>query len=202
MIEVGLFAEDLGHSSILRPLMQRLSEEAGVGIRVSVRNSGGGIGTALSQLRQYTTDLANGIDRFLQVLVVAIDANCDGFNERRRMIQERVGELFAGLVVPAIPDPHIEKWYLADPGAVAAALGEDGVADVPAVKCERSTYKTALRDAFLRHDVDPPAGGIEFGNEIVQAMDLTVARRHGDFDAFTDTFMAALVQLQGSASSS
>lgn len=188
MIQVGLFGEDDAHRLLLRPLIERIASEESVPVEVHTRNATGGIPRVLGELSRYARDLETGVEGFLQVLVVAIDANCVGRNARTASIVDKVGDLYPGVLVPAVPDPHIEKWYLADPQAVPRVLGERGTAVVPSMKCERSRYKTALVDAFSKYNVTPPLGGIEYGEDIVREMDFGVAARHDDLERFVDEF--------------
>ena len=99
-----------------------------------------------------------------------------------------LGEGYPGEIVVAIPEPHIERWYLADPRAVGAVLGATDDRPVPRGRCQRDLYKRRLREAF-RHvskgSVDPPLGGIEYGEDIAAAMRIEVARQNcQDFDRF------------------
>ena len=162
MIEVGLFAEDEGHRSLLAGLIRRSAEEVGVSASTSIRNAEGGSPRVRRALRQYVADLAVGRDSFLEVLVVAIDANSDGVAARRQWIEGLIRNAYAGSLVTAIPDPHVERWYLADPYAVSAAIGQRYCAEVPATLPKGQSYKRVLRSAFLQGGVDPPGGGPEY----------------------------------------
>lgn len=59
------------------------------------------------------TDLARGAEPYLDILVVAVDANCFGVRQRQNDVRKAIGDSYAGQVVVATPDPHIERWYLA-----------------------------------------------------------------------------------------
>lgn len=177
-MKLGLFAEDEGHARLLNPLIGRISGEEGVDSEVVERSSAGGAAAAARNLRSYISDLSLGRVEYLDVLVVARDGNCRGFGVRKRETEKIVQGRFAGSLVLAVPDPHIEKWYLADPRAPAKAIGESGFADVPARKCERHRYKKALSDAFEQLELTLAAGGIEYGTEIARCMDLDLASRN------------------------
>jgi len=80
-------------------------------------------------------------------------------------------------LVCAIPDPHIERWYIADPEGLQQAIGA-GVRPVPpAYKCERGRYKRAILGVFADVGIKPLLGGAEYGNDVVEAMDLYAAQQ-------------------------
>ena len=102
-------------------------------------------------------------------MIVATDANCKGRAEKLREITEITGKVTAR-VICAIPNPHIERWLLLDSAAFKSVF--DRGCDVPDQKCERRRYKKMLMDAILQAGISPSLGGIEFADEIVDAMDL------------------------------
>ncbi len=190
---MGLFAEDDGHRSLLVPLIGRVAETESVQVEVHVRSAEGGIPRVFTALRRYGTDLARGADNFLEILMVALDGNCQGAHERRQTAINALGSGYPGQLVVAVPDPHVELWYLSDPGALPRVLGEDFVAEVPPHKCERHRYKEALRQACRRAGVEPVAGGVEYGEEVAAAMDLDLACRHDEgLGRFRDDLRGAL----------
>ena len=199
-MKVGLFAEDDGHTALLSPLIERLAGDEGLQVTISERNSAGGAGMVLRSLRSYLLDLNAGREEFLDILVVARDGNCSGFTARHGEITKHVKALYAGSLVVAVPDPHIEVWYLADPRAPSRALGGDAVAKVPTHKCERHRYKRALREAFREVGIFPVAGGVEYGSDIAGQMDLNGACRDDrSLGRFVDDLRSAL-RVAGSSS--
>lgn len=195
-MDIGIFAEDAAHEAFVAPLAVRLAVDEGVEPHIHVRSSSGGIGVALRELKQYIRDLSLGYDDFLEVLIVAIDSNCQGPAVRRKQVEAIVGGKYAGRLVLAVPDPHIERWYLADPLVVGRLFGEERGADVPAQKCERNRYKKVLREAFLPFGVDPPTGGSEYGADIVSEMDLDRALEVESLRAFADDLTGEIRSLR------
>lgn len=198
-MRVALFVEDAGHLAFIRRLIDRVSSDEEIEAEILERNAVGGRGATLSSLRTYLRDVAEGQDAFAEVVVTAIDGNCHGYQDRCRdiiTIVERVH--YAGITVCAVPDPHIEIWYLADGQAVAHVCGGDrNQPALPEYKCEPDYYKRLLRDAFLAFDIDPPAGGTEFGDDIAAELDLDAARRQAEsFDAFLSDLRGALRQIR------
>lgn len=105
---MGLFAEDDGHRALLHALVERLAAEESVQVGIEVRNAEGGAARALAALKQYGIDLERGVDRFVDVLLVAIDGNCHGGAKRRKQIEAVLRDRYPGRLVSAVPDPHVE----------------------------------------------------------------------------------------------
>lgn len=195
MTGIALFAEDTAHELFVSALIRRVAAEEGTTVDLAVRNATGGHGLALSALRRYTSDLAAGRDRFAEILVAAIDGNCNGHLQRRRHIEQAVGDRYAGHLVTAVPDPHVERWFLCDPAAVSRALGGTVIVEAPRYKCERGRYKTALRQAVAANGVTgPPLGGVEYAEDIAALLDLGRACAVSEsFNRFIDDIRAARV---------
>jgi hypothetical protein len=112
------------------------------------------------------------------LLVVATDANCQGFSDRKREIEKaayRLLETNPEKLLMAIPDPHIERWMLVDSRAFKAVLGRG--CEAPDQKCQRERYKQMLLAAMRAAGIVPPLGGMEYAREIVQHLDLERAGR-------------------------
>ena len=169
MREILLFAEDAGHEVILTALVVRMAEESGVAAALRPYSVRGGHGKVLAELRELKRELEAGDRSMPDLLLIASDANCQGFSTRRREIEA----IAPGLQVPivyAIPDPHVERWLLLDSTAFKAALGRGCAA--PDQKCARDRYKVLLRNAVRETGRMPLLGGLEHTESIVRAMDL------------------------------
>src|SRR5262249_31749437 len=146
---VDLFAEDRAHEQLLCPLTERLARDHARPVQIRVRSARGGHGRALAELKLYQQGMLKGIggERIPDLLVVAIDANCKSYAAAQREIQETLTEEFRGRAVAACPDPHIERWYLADLDTfhqvvgIRPSFGEQ--------KCERGVYKQLLAEAVI-----------------------------------------------------
>ena len=104
---------------------------------------------------------------------------------------ERSG--YGGRVACAVPDPHIERWYLLAPHTLQQVLGVSIVLDVPPYKCERGRYKRALREAIQQAGIIAPLGGIEYGPDVARTLDLyTVGRADPGFKHFVDELREGL----------
>ena len=166
---VDLFVEDRGHEEFIRAVVVRMAKEVQIGVSVQVRSARGGHGRAIAELRAYQGIVNAGQARLPDIFVVAINGNCAAPNQARQDVASSVDTSLAGLTVIACPDPHIERWYLADPLSFHKVVGYKPT--VAGGKCERAYYKQALKEACLRGGNILTLGGIEFASDLVAAMD-------------------------------
>lgn len=196
---VLLFAEDHAHASFLTPLIDRIASEEGVPVTVEVVSSQGGHGRAISELVIWqVARAAASVPDTPDILVAAIDTNCSRFGETRDEVKEAVRTTFLDLLVTACPEPHIERWYLADPESFHAVIGALPV--LGREKCARDRYKKILSDTIERAGY-PPAflDGTEFAHAIVAAMDLYRAGKNSrSLGAFIGDLRNRLRQLAAS----
>jgi hypothetical protein len=168
---IDLFAEDRAHEELLRPLLERMARECEKDVQVRVRSARGGHGRVLAELRLYQKSMLKKVAGKLlpDVLVVAIDANCESLTAARNHIESALEATFRDRTLRACPDPHIERWYLADLKAFHEVVGITPV--VPKNKCERDLYKGILSSAVAEAGHPPTLGGIEFARELAEGMD-------------------------------
>jgi hypothetical protein len=183
---IALFVEDAGHLSFIRRLIERALEAEGEMAEILERNAVGGSASVIRSLRDYVRDLARGRETFAEVLVVAIDGNGHRPAERIRVIREVCERAeYPGRLVCAVPDPHVEAWYLADGRAVRMVTGGATQQQLPSRSREQDVYKRLLEESFVAAGIYPPLGGVEYGAEIADALDLDAAGRTqtslGDF---------------------
>lgn len=169
---IDLFAEDQAHENFLRALIRRLCDEKGKTIDLRVRSARGGHGQALSEFSLYQRALLSGLagQERPDLLVVAIDANCSKLTAMQQAVSAQIGDEFRDRTVIATPDPHIERWYIADPKSFAGIVGVQP--QLEKRKCDRDRYKQILADAVARAGHISTLGGIEFASELVEGMDL------------------------------
>jgi hypothetical protein len=184
---VDLFAEDQAHEQFMGALIRRLAKEYGKDVEVHMRSARGGHGRAITELNQYQRSFEKypGLLVVPDVLVVAIDANCKRLSAARKEILAALNERFRNLAAIACPDPHVERWYVADPGSFKTVVG---VAPKCARrKCERKYYKNILSRAVADAGHVPTLGGIEFAQDLVDAMDIDrAAKTDRSLKAFID----------------
>ncbi len=147
--QVRIFCEDEAHENTITALIRRLARELGVAIRISTSSARGGHGRVRTELRHFQRDFPRIGDR-TDLLVVAIDANCQGFQEARNSIRELIEIRLFPTFVLAIPDPHIERWLLAEPEAStlqpAPARPSNG-ANATVTVTKRSCFRLSRRPA-------------------------------------------------------
>lgn len=196
-ISIGYFLEDIAQEDFLKSLVARVAQEIGLAhqeVRHEVRNATGGQGMVLNELKRFLRDVGREREHPFALLVIAIDGNCRGYREKRDDILEIVERSgYPGPVVCAVPDPHIERWYLADSRGLQQVLDTDIVPKVPDYKCQRDLYKQALHEAIRRTGIIPLLGGVEYGSDIAENLDLyTVGRTDAGFKHFIDELRSGL----------
>lgn len=169
-VVIDLFAEDVAHEQLLTPLLERIAKENGRSVRIRVRSARGGHGRVITEFKLYQEGLLkSGGAALPELLVVAIDANCQGFTEKRSEIEQALRDEFRSICCPAVPMPHIERWFLADLEAFHEIVGI--TPRIPKSKCERHVYKDLLKEAVKAAGHPATLGGIEFARELAQALD-------------------------------
>jgi len=169
---VDLFVEDQAHEQFVSAVVRRLAKDNNVPVEMHARCARGGHGRVISELGLYQRGTEQGLGLLARpdILVVAIDANCKRLPAARREILGSLQESFKPLTAIACPDPHVERWYVADPASFKTVVG---VAPRCARrKCERRYYKKMLSEAVTQAGHVSTLGGIEFAAELVEAMDL------------------------------
>lgn len=189
---VDLFVEDRAHEELLRPLVERLAAEQGIEVDVRVRSARGGHGRAIEEFRLYQKLVETGVAAPRpDVVIVGIDGNCTTFTKKRQEVSAATQPGFADRVVAACPDPHVERWYLADPDSFETVVGCRPT--VAKKKCARDHYKRLLAEAVQNAGHPPTLGGVEFAREIANGMDLYRGGKNDrSFKAFLDDLRSKL----------
>lgn len=178
MPSLDLFAEDQAHELFVSALIHRISKQIDVTPRLNVRSALGGHGRALAALKTYKRAVARGVAGLSppDLLVVIIDANCSRPAEARAAIAREIKPDAAIETIIACPDPHLERWFFADPQAFRRVIGIERTAGRR--KCACDVYKNMLRDAVSQAGHFPTLGGLEFARDLVADMDLHRASRN------------------------
>ena len=195
---VDLFVEDRAHESFLEPLLMRIAQEQDqdIEMEIRVRSARGGHARAIAEFKLYQSIVAKSLlsSESADIVVVAIDGNCLTFPVARRHIQDATVPMLIDRLVIACPDPHIERWYVADPDSFETILGHrPRVGDK---KCARGHYKQVLTTAIRQAGYPDTLGGVEFAPELVEGMDLYRAGRNdSSLNAFLRDLRAMLRQI-------
>ena len=191
VLVIDLFVEDSAHAEFLKPMLNRVADEEGVEVRTRVISARGGHGRAIKEF-EYYQHTKDKLEREPgDLVVVAIDGNCSTFAKvREEILKSTIPALIDQLVV-ACPDPHVERWYLADPKSFEVVVGYRP--RITPDKCERDHYKHLLSEAIRKAGHPAPLGGIEFAPELVEEMDLYKAgKSNSSLKAFLDDLRAKL----------
>lgn len=200
-ITIGCFLEDIGQERFILALIRRIAADAGQmpdNCHFDIRNAQGGSSRVLTEYARFVRDYAAGRTLSPDVLVVAIDGNSRGPTaviSQLNGIKER--HAYAGRVVYAVPDPHIERWYMVDSKVCQAVLGTAQPLHSPADKRGKGDYKKALVDAIKSTGVVPLQGGAEYAPEIAEQMDIHEAGKNDpSLGRFIEEMRNALRSLQ------
>ncbi len=193
MPDVIFIAEDGAQERFVGRLIARIASELTVQCRIRLRTAIGGFPSILHNLHGLQGDLRRGMPA-PDAIVVAADANCRGFVERRNQIDQKAGPL-AAKVVHAIPDPHVERWFLLDGTAFKRVVGKG--CDAPDCKCEKDRYKRLLREAIDATGKRTLIGGTEYAEDLAGALDLARAAQQDDsLRRFIEEWRDALQRLK------
>lgn len=167
------FVEDDAHESFMRAFLPALwTREGRTGTSpIQFLTNRGGTPKLFGSLRDTLRRIKRGASP-ISPLIVLIDANCHGPNDRRREVLKLAEKEAHGPhnMIVGTPDPHIERW-LADPAAIAKAFDGKVSTALPVKKCARDYYKRLLADMFSGFEFVPLSGGVEFADRIVPGID-------------------------------
>jgi hypothetical protein len=182
MRNIALFVEDYGHEQYINALIHRILDEKNISHTIVPVNVRGGTGRTLSELKEYFKDVKRNKKTRPDLIVVAIDSNCKGLNNKKAMIDKKTPKDLFIPIIKAVPDPHIERWMLLDSHAFLSVFGKG--CSAPTTKCDKDRYKTALYNAILDSGVVPLLGGMEYAEKIVAVSDLQRLRSDHSIDSF------------------
>ena len=181
-------------------LANRVAREEQVVLRVQSRSARGGHSRALKEFGTYQALVEKGalVNRAPDLVVVVIDGNCATSRKKREEIRKATRPVLLDRLVTGCPNPHIERWFLADPDTFHQVVGYQPV--VGPEKCEREHYKRLLADAIRKGQQPATLGGIEFAAELVEAMNLYRAgRSDSSLKAFVGDLRSRLREVREAA---
>jgi len=170
-------------------LVSRLAREEDVEVSITIGSARFGIPRLKQELKAFDRALRQG-SGLPDLLVVLIDANDVGVQERLREIGGSIDLTAYPHAVVGVPEPHVECWYAADPPSFNERFGA-ALSAGTGVGC-----KARLVGALEEADEIVVSGGAEFADEIVEVMDLYRAgREKPELKTFTDDLRGALKRL-------
>ena len=198
---IGFFLEDIGQERFIKAIVSRIASEINFDLErltFDVRNATGGGGIAVSEYKRFVKDYNFGRASAFDVLIVAIDGNCKGPTEVRNRLDKISEEArYPGHIVYAIPDPHIEKWYMADIETCQKVIQCPETPVCPPYKCEKGRYKQALQTAIKSAGVISLQGGTEYAPEIASLMNIfNAGKQDPSLKRFMDDLRTGLLALK------
>ena len=173
---IGLFVEDFAQEQFIGALTRKLIEAQGFDPIIRSYVSRGGRPAVLSELRGFFQLQAHAAEK-PDYIVVGNDGNCQGLNARRAEVERYIPDSWKHRVILAIPDPHIEAWFLRDLPAFHRAVGPCGAP--PQQKCSKGVYKEVLKKSTNDAVGVAPLDGIENAQAIVFEQDVGVLLTSG-----------------------
>lgn len=174
---IDLFCEDRGHEQFVRALVHRLAEEAGIRPALRALSTRGGRARALGEFSVWQKEfLRPGRQGLPDLLILVVDANCTGWNEMRHDLEEAVDRSVVPRVVLGCPDPHVERWYIADPAAFEQVVGARPARDPG--KCERHVYKRLVDAAVEAAGLPLLTGPADLAPDLAGQMNLFQAGKN------------------------
>lgn len=171
-IVVTYFLEDPAHEAFIIPFVPIVAKEVNLSIRDDVRWAIHG-SQVMVQLRRFLADAQRQPSLATDLLIVAVDGNDKGYQKKHREIQQEIAHAqFARPFVCAIPEPHIERWYLCDPEALHLATGSSVQPRNLPNKGQRDMYKNEYRRIVKEAGLDINLDGYEHARAIVENMDI------------------------------
>ena len=160
-VVVDLFVEDRAHEELLKPLLTRVASEEHIEVWARVRSARGGHARAIAEFKLYQRVVVQSTlsNMPADLVVVAIDGNCSTFAKARKLIQDATNLTLRDRLVVACPDPHIERWYVADPQSFETIVGHRP--SVGSKKCVRDHYKQVLTNAIQQAGHPVMLGGVD-----------------------------------------
>jgi hypothetical protein len=186
--KVLYFLEDRGHREFITALTRKIISEVFDGFEVEIiddvrsanpikaRHRGEDKRTAeyVGGYKDYLKDLRKSDSFDYNAFIIVMDGNCNGVSKRVQELSKHVksDDSFCSIVVYAVPDPHIEKWYVMDVMAFKSGVGLDSAPELPPEKCERNYYKKFLTTIISNGLGSVPSlGGAEYAEDIVNNID-------------------------------
>lgn len=197
-IRVLYFLEDIAQEGFITALVKRVARDESIAygnLDHDVRSARRG-SKVTTEFKRFLKDTEKRAGMQMDFLVVAVDGNCQGYEERVKRLKKCVRDHhpFNERVVYAVPDPHIERWYLMDQRALKKSIGLDKAPPLPQRKCEKDYYKRLLRQALTDANINSLLGGVEYAERIVdniQRLD-TLSQQDAGFGVFVSSLRRML----------
>ena len=200
-ISVTYFLEDRAQEGLIKALVERVASEESIPpplLRHSVRSARHG-SRVIIEFRNFLKDARRAGVGMEGLVIVSVDGNCKGYKDRIKQLSRyvRPTDRFRNMVIYAVPDPHIERWYLMDQGALKVAIGLNRAPELPTYKCKKAYYKQILNHVLREAGVQSLLGGPEYAEKIIESIsDLRLfAQQNAGLERFVEDLRRLLRQL-------
>ena len=202
-LAAAILCEDEAQFRLIRELVLRRFREKNAGERELSVDRPSARGSGVSEVfKMYLKAVSKDITLRYDLYVLAKDGNKKGYAKIRKDFEEALSKDFGDRggypfpLVMAIPDPHVERWYLLDQKALQKASGAAGAPDLPPLSKRKDYYKRMLREYLGDNGIRPQFGGAEYGEDIAAAMDIELAMTRDDsFKRFIEDLDGAVAEL-------
>ncbi len=180
-IKIGYFLEDVAHRAFITAFVKRLlKHKYGDDLQVEgdiFCESGGSkeINSFRAFLKEWKKD--SDISLPYHSLVIGHDCNCKGKETIKKKFSKPASK--AGYpedrIIYALPDPYIERWYLADPRAFLETIeGNEPPGEIPYVhkKGKQTFYKDKMQETLWKNGIGSSLAGAELGDRIAELVDI------------------------------
>jgi len=202
------FLEDRAQEGFIKALVNRIAQDESIplnSLKHDVRSARDG-SRAITEFKRFMKDTMQSRSSDVDLLVVGIDGNCKEHRDQIRQLEQHIrGEHpLRDRVVYAVPNPHIERWYMMDQRAFKNGVGVDRSPDMPPYKCKRDYYKRLLRGTLAELNVGSLLGGAEYAESIVASITSldSLRSQNAGFQTFVDglrAFFRARARSRGSS---
>ena len=148
------FLEDRAQEGFIKALVEKIAKEESIDIRSlnhDIRSARGGSRVIIA-FRNFIRDTLKTKPSEVDLLVVAVDGNCKGHKDRVEQLEGciKLDHPFKNRVIYAVPDPHIERWYITDQKALRDAIGLKRPPDMLPYKCEKRPLQKGTYPSLKR----------------------------------------------------
>lgn len=191
-MKVIYFLEDKAHEGFIKSVVEKIALLENPTNIVESRILSGRKGSKiLKDFHAFMRDIEKTNNTSFDFIVITVDGNCKGSIEKIRELQRRIRQTnpYKDKVVYAVPDPHIEKWYIMDQHAFKHALNLNNPPALPAYKCARGYYKDVINRSIADAGFFSYLGAAEYAEDIINNINdiYGLGRMYTDFGAFVDS---------------
>lgn len=205
-IRICYFLEDRAQEGFIKALVERIAKEESIPTSSLIPDirSGRGGSRSVKEFKEFIKGSEKTGTEDIAFLVVAIDGNRKGYRDRVKELEKHIkpDHPFKNRVIYAVPDPHIERWYIMDQRAFKDGVKIDKAPALPPHKSKKDYYKQVINRALKDSGVDSLLGGAEYAERIVEKINLDLlGKQNAGFQAFIEDLRRTFRELKRSVES-